>query len=144
MNKSKNGIIRIGIITILLISILGTTALATTYTSSLSLSYRSSLTGATRSYVGSSHKIAMKLSSRELNEGDNYCEVTLQKKSSYFSYTDEGTVSVNLKTIGVNYSATYPGKPDGDYRYSFDNYFITSDTRKVDQFTCDTVTMSSY
>lgn len=127
-------------------SIFSITVLATTYTSYIEIDYRSTLTGAGRTYSGTTHRIDNKLTSRYYNSGNNYCDYYLQRLSGS-SYTTTGTRTLNLVSIGNTYSATYSNQvSSGTFRYYLTNRYLSSDYKysQVDAFKCDQVTMSSY
>ncbi len=130
-----------------MVALFSVTSLATTYTSSLSIDFRSSVTGAARSYVGSTYKTANTLSSRSGISGgvDNYCDFRFQEKVGSI-YSTKATRTLNLKTVGNTYSATYTGQSaSGTFRYFIHNRYLSSDYKytNVDGFTCNQVVMSS-
>lgn len=130
---------------ILIMSLFSITVLATTYSSSISIDYRSTMTGSGRSYVGTTHKIANTLSTRFYNTGDNYCDFQLQKQSGT-SYSTTGTQTLDLRTIGSTYTATYSNQAtSGTFRYFLTNRYLSNDYRYtlVDGFGCNQVSMSS-
>ena len=121
------------------------TVYATTYTSTLSLSFRSTHRGAYRDYIGSRHKILLTLKSRDNISTDNYCDISLERKEG-FSYIISGAKrTVNMLTIGDEYSASWSGQMDGQHRHYFTNRYLASDDRYtlVDGFYCDQVVMTS-
>ncbi len=134
------------VMTIVMVSMLGITAFAnTSYNTSISLSSRSTLLGSYRDYVGSTHRIDNKLTWRNWETtGDNYAEFQLEKKTT-FSYTVQGTKTLNLKTIDSTYSASYTGQSDGTFRYYIYNTYPMGDYRRdsVDSWSSNQVTMSS-
>ena len=86
------------IMVVALIFACSATAFATSYSSTISMSAHSTLAGATRSYVGTSHNISLKLSSKD-EAGDNFCKVTLNRVN-LTSTVSQKTVELNLKTVG--------------------------------------------
>lgn len=102
--------------TILTLSLLfSVTVFASSYSTSIDLDFRSTLTGSYRSFSGSTHKIANTLESRTFGTPiDNYCDFTLQKKVGS-TETNKGTKTQNLKTVGVTYSSTYTGQSSGEF-----------------------------
>jgi hypothetical protein len=113
------------------------TAFATSYSSTISMSAHSTLAGATRSYVGTSHQISLKLSSKD-EAGDNYCKVTLNRVN--LSSTDaKKTAELNLKTVGNTYGFKTSNQTDGKFNYYFNSYYTAITTA----WTSKSVTMSS-
>lgn len=130
----------------LIATLFSVTVYATTYSSSIRIGYRSTMTGSGRSYKGNNHAIYNTLTSRDYNQGNNYCEYVLQRKDGW-SYTDAGSKTLNLKTVGNKYTATYSNQSSsGTFRYYLTNRYISSDYRytQVDGFDCNQVIMSSY
>lgn len=147
MIKKMSKIITLSLVmSILMVTMLGITAFAaSSYTSTISLSSRSSVTGAYRDYTGSTHKIDVKLSWRNWETtGSNYADFQLQKKT-ILSYTVQGTKTLNLQTIGQTYPATYSGQTNGTFRYFIHNGYPMTDYKHsyVDSWSSDLVTMSS-
>lgn len=116
------------------------TAFATSYTSKISMSGYSTLTGETRSYEGASHNISIKLKSRgDYNSPDyNLCKVTLNRKN-LTSTDSKNTVELNLKTVGSKYGFSTSNQTDGNFYY----YFNSRYTALTTSWTSDSTTMSS-
>ena len=143
MKKLKKSLCTILSVTMLVLMVL--TVYATTYTSTLSLSFRSTNRGAYRDYIGSRHKISLTLKSRDNISTDNYCNVSLERKQG-LSYTTSGSAQVlNIKDVGSTYSASWSGQKNGQHRHYFTNRYLASDYRYtlVDGFYCDQVVMTS-
>lgn len=128
----------------ILVSVFSVTSYATTYNTSISMSFRSTLTGTGRSFTGSTHRIDNTLSSRS-GSGDNYCDFSLQERVGT-SYQTQLTRTQNLRNIGTTYSSTYSNQSQsGTFRYYISNRYLASDYRYtlVDDFDCNQVTLSS-
>ncbi|WP_066500639.1 hypothetical protein [Abyssisolibacter fermentans] len=117
---------------------------ATSYTSYLTLSINSSHDGAWRDYVGSTHKIALEVTKRDLpTTYDNHVDITLVQ-DTWLGNKDRGSKIANLKELQT-YNYKFYSQDDGTFRYEFFNGWPATDQEHTsDSFTCKTVTMSSY
>ena len=118
-----------------------TNARSTSYTSSMSLSGNSTLTGTGRSYDAGSHSISMKITWKA-NSDYNRCKVTLQK-SSLGGYEYKNSTLMYLTNVGQTYSASMGTQTKGTYRYFFDNRASTLGGSYYDSFTANPVIMKS-
>jgi hypothetical protein len=114
------------ILSVIMLVVFGTVAFATSYSSTLSISCNSSVTGATRSYIGATHLIKIKLSSRTYNVPNNFCYVSLRKVAG-FSDTEKNKKLLMLNVVGETYSMTSANQTDGNFYYYFTNYAISCD-----------------
>ena len=127
------------ILSAMVLAVFSTVAIATTYSSTLSLSGNSTATGATRSYVGTSHNIDIYLSTRtDSQSNNNYCNVYLYKTSGGGD-TQKNASQLNIKYIGSTYSMPTYNQTDGNFYYYFSNRYLDCDT----YWTSNNVTMSS-
>lgn len=148
MNKKYKKLIKNVILGICVLAMVSSVTFATRYTSTLKLSARSTHAGSTRSYKGSTHKIALKVSWRDYGGGssDNYCKINLVEKTSRFRTRTRKRGQLNLKTVGRTYTMKTRNQKNGDFYYTFNNRYSVNSSKasKIDSFECDKVTMSSY
>lgn len=103
---------------------------ATTYTSTISMSGNSTLTGAARVYSAGKHSISMKIASSGGN-GTNYCKVTLKKKG--VGGGSISTKTINVGSVGSTKSASYGKQRKGKFYYFFNttNWYKWSSNKVV-------------
>jgi len=100
----------------------------------------STLAGATRSYVGSTHKITGTLSSVvSWDTNKSQTNVYLNKDVFLGNDIEYGSGLLLFYNIGDSSSVTSMYVPDGKFYYFFNTAGLSTNA-----FTCDTVTMTSY
>ncbi len=146
MVKNLSKKLKVGVLSLLFVSSLGTSVFAndekvipkgigeteiiseTRASGTLSDPYISSLSmgdqiveGNSRSYKAGYHNIKIKLVDRINSDGPNKCRVTL-KRTSIGSASTIGAINFNLVKKGTTYSGKFTAKQtSGRYKYTFDN-----------------------
>lgn len=130
------------IATIGTIAVLTIPALASSYTSSLTMSANSTSTGSDRAYTGGTHHIAMTIKSIIWEEVGNKVQITLQHRGLFGIHSSvHTTTSPNMKSgTHTMYMGTHE---EGEYRYYFDNEVSNVGANYSNGFTASPVTMTS-